>query len=184
MKLERSASVRVRESTLPDAREAGCSDTMNERPAPMSLEDRLLIQDVIAKYSYSYDGGDADGFAQLFVEDAIFEVVVPTQSRPAVRVLSRTAIRKWAVQRHELTAGTQARHYQSGLLFDELTVSTARTRAMLLLVRQGAPDSAPLLQLTGVYHDTWRKTSEGWRLVHRAAHLDRDPGFASAEAGE
>jgi ketosteroid isomerase-like protein len=150
----------------------------------MSLEDRLLIQDVIATYSYSYDGRDADVFAQLFVEDAIFEVVIPTQSRPAVRVLSRAAIRKWAVQRHELTAETQARHYQSGLLFDELTVNTARTRTMLLLVCQGAADSAPLLQLTGVYHDTWRKTSEGWRLVHRAAHLDRDPGFASAEAGE
>jgi len=62
----------------------------------MSLEDRLLIQDVIARYSYSYDGRDADGCAQLFVEDASFEVTVSTQSRPAVRVLSRAAIRKWA----------------------------------------------------------------------------------------
>ncbi len=151
----------------------------------MSLEDRLLIQDVIARHSYSYDGRDADGFAQLFVEDASFEVMVPTQSRrPAVRVLSRAAIRKWAVQRRELTAGIQTRHYQSGLLFDELTVNTARTRTMLLLIVQGAPDSAPLLQLSGVYHDSWRKTSEGWRLVHRAAHLDRDPDFASAETGE
>jgi ketosteroid isomerase-like protein len=150
----------------------------------MSREDRLLIQDVIARYSYSYDGRDADGFAQLFVEDASFEVIVPTQSRPAVRVLSRAVIRKWAVQRRELTAGIQTRHYQSGLLFDELTVNTARTRTMLLLIVQGAFDSAPLLQLTGVYHDSWRKTSEGWRLVHRAAHLDRDPGFASAETGE
>ena len=100
----------------------------------MSLEDRLLIQDVIARYSYSYDGRDADGCAQLFVEDASFEVTVSTQSRPAVRVLSRAAIRKWAVQRRELTAGIQTRHYQSGLLFDELTVNTARTRTMLLLI--------------------------------------------------
>ena len=150
----------------------------------MNADDKLLIQDVIARYSYSYDGGDADAFAQLFVEDAIFEVIVPTQSRPAVRLLSRAAIRKWAAQRHELTAGTRARHYQFGLLFDELTANTARTRTMLLLTRQGVPDSAPVLQLTGVYHDTWRKTGEGWRLAHRAAHLDRDPGFASAEAGE
>ena len=115
----------------------------------MSLEDRLLIQDVIARYSYSYDGRDADGFAQLFVEDASFEVIVPTQSRPAVRVLSRAAIRKWAVQRRELTAGIETRHYQSGLLFDELTMNTARTRTMLLVIIQGAADSAPLLQLTG-----------------------------------
>jgi hypothetical protein len=32
--------------------------------------------------------------------------------------------------------------------------------------------------LTGVYHDTWRKTGEGWRFVHRTARVDRDPGFA------
>jgi hypothetical protein len=81
----------------------------------MSLEDRLLIQDVIARYSYSYDDRAAAGFAQLFVENASFEVIVPTQSRPAVGVLSRAAIRKWAVQRRELTAGLQARHYRSGL---------------------------------------------------------------------
>ena len=147
----------------------------------MGDDDKLLIQEVVARYSYSYDGGDADAFAQLFVEDAIFEVIVPTQSRPVVSVLSRAAIREWAVQRHELTAGTQARHYQSGLLFDELTANTARTRTMLLLTRQGTPDSAPLLQLTGVYHDIWRKTGEGWRLVHRVAHLDRDPGFGSTD---
>src|SRR5439155_8060888 len=49
---------------------------------------------------------------------------------------------------------------------------------MLLLTRQGAPDAAPLLHLTGIYHDRWRKTREGWRLVHRAARVDRDPGYA------
>jgi hypothetical protein len=74
--------------------------------------------------------------------------------------------------------------YQTGLLFDEVTTNTARTRTMLLLTRQGAPDSAPLLQLTGVYYDTWRKTGEGWRLVHRAAHLDRDPGFGGTDVAE
>jgi ketosteroid isomerase-like protein len=147
----------------------------------MGVEDELLIQEVAARYSYSYDSGDADAFAKFFVEDAIFEVIVPTQSRPAVRLLSRAAIREWVAQRYRVTAGTQARHYQSGLLFDELTANIARTRTMLLLTRQGAPDSAPLLQLTGVYHDTWRKTGEGWRLVHRAAHLDRDPGFGSTD---
>src|SRR5256885_15597091 len=73
---------------------------------------------------------------------------------------------------------SQARHYQSGILFDELTAETASARTMLLLTRQGAPDAAPLLHLTGIYHDRWRKTREGWRLVHRAARVDRDPGYA------
>jgi uncharacterized protein (TIGR02246 family) len=144
----------------------------------MRIEDKLAIQEVIAKYSYAYDGKDAEAFAQLFVEDGIFEVIVPGESSPTVRLLSRAAIRAWATQRHKINASSQARHYQSGLLFDELTAETASTRTMLLLTRQGAPDAAPLLHLTGVYHDTWRKTGEGWRLAHRAARVDRDPGFA------
>src|SRR5207245_1810524 len=46
------------------------------------------------------------------------------------------------------------------------------------VVAGGAPDAAPLLHLTGIYHDRWRKTREGWRLVHRAARVDRDPSYA------
>jgi uncharacterized protein (TIGR02246 family) len=144
----------------------------------MSVEDRLAIQEVIARYSYTYDSKDSEAFAQLFVEDGVFEVIVPGESSPTVRLSSRTAIREWAAQRHQLNAGSQARHYQSGVLFDELTGDTATTRTMLLLTRQNAPDAAPILHLTGVYHDKWRKTREGWRFVHRAVRVDRDPGFA------
>lgn len=143
----------------------------------MSVEDRLAIQEVIATYSHTYDSKDAEAFAQLFVEDGIFEVVVPGGSSPRVRLSSRAAIREWAAQRHELNAGTQARHYQSGLLFDELTTETASSRIMLLLTTQGALDAVPRLNLGGVYHDAWRKTGEGWRLAHRVARVDRDPGF-------
>src|SRR5690242_6123597 len=111
----------------------------------MNVEDKLAIQDVIAQYSYAYDAKDAEAFAQLFVEDGIFEVIVPGESSPRVRLLSRAAIRDWAAQRHQFNAGSQARHYQSGLLFDELTAETASSRVMLLLTRQGALDAAPVL---------------------------------------
>jgi uncharacterized protein (TIGR02246 family) len=144
----------------------------------MSAEDKLAIQEMIARYSYAYDSKDVEAFAQLFVEDGVFEVIVPGQSSPTVRLASRTAIREWAAQRHQLNAGSQARHYQSGVLFDEMTGETATAQTMLLLTGQSAPDAAPLLLLTGVYHDKWRKTREGWRLVHRVARVDRDPGFA------
>ena len=60
----------------------------------MSVEDKLAIQEVIARYSYAYDSRDADAFAQLFVEDGIFEVIVPGESRPTVRLSSRAAIRE------------------------------------------------------------------------------------------
>jgi hypothetical protein len=42
----------------------------------MSIEDKLAIHEIIARYSHTYDGQDAEGFAELFVEDGIFEVFV------------------------------------------------------------------------------------------------------------
>jgi hypothetical protein len=83
----------------------------DEWKVTMSTEDKLAIQEIIAKYSYAYDSKDAEAFAQLFVEDAIFEVIVPGESSPTVRLSSRVAIREWAALRYELNAASHARHY-------------------------------------------------------------------------
>ncbi len=50
----------------------------------MSIEDKLAIHEVIARYSYTYDSNDADGFAQLFVEDGVFEIFVAGETSPSV----------------------------------------------------------------------------------------------------
>jgi hypothetical protein len=43
---------------------------------------------MISQYAYAYD--DADGFAEVFAEDGVFEVFVPRQSTPVVRLQSST----------------------------------------------------------------------------------------------
>ena len=149
----------------------------------MSIEDKLAIQEIIAQYSYTYDGTEAEGFAQLFVEDGVFEVFVPGKTTASVRLHSRTEILEWATQRlHERTGRFTSRHYQSGILFDELTSDSALTRTMVLVTHQGVAAAAPRPTISGVYHDQWRKTHTGWRLAHRAAHVDGDPGFFEVTA--
>ena len=143
----------------------------------MSIEEKLAIHEMIARYSYTYDGQDADGFAQLFVEDGVFEIFVPGKTNPSVRLQSRKEIREWATQRLQERVGRfTSRHYQSGILFDELTSDSALTRTMVLVTHQDVTEAAPRPTHSGVYHDQWRKTDEGWRLAHRAAHVDQDPG--------
>ena len=145
----------------------------------MSIEDKLAIQEIVAQYSYTYDSQDAEGFAQLFVEDGVFEVFVPGQATASVRLRSRTEIREWAGRRLQERRGRfTSRHYQSGILFDELTGASALTRTMMLVTHQAVTDAAPRPIVSGVYHDRWRKTPKGWRFAHRAAHVDRDPGFS------
>jgi len=109
----------------------------------MSIEDKLAIQEMMGKYSYAWDGKDAETFSELFLPDGIFEVVVPGESSPTVRLTSQGAIRDWATQRHRDNALVQSRHFQSGVVFDDMTADTARTRTMVLVTRQSAGASAP-----------------------------------------
>jgi ketosteroid isomerase-like protein len=145
----------------------------------MSIEAKLAIHETIAQYAHAYDGKDADGFARVFIENGVFEIYVPGRTRPVVRLRSRKEIREWAAQRlRERSGRFTGRHFQSGIQFDELTDTEARVRVMVLVTRQEATATRPYVNLTGVYHDVWRKTPSGWRLAHRAAYTDRDPGFS------
>ncbi len=145
----------------------------------MSIEAKLAIHETIARYSYTYDDKDADGFARVFVENGVFEIFVPGKTGPAVRLQSRRDIREWAFRAHTRNAAVQGRHYPAGVLFDDLTNEEARVRVMVVVTRQEGTDTRPYVHLTGVYHDVWRKTPDGWRLAHRAAYADRDPGFSA-----
>ena len=132
---------------------------------------------MIARYAHTYDARDADGFAAVFAADAVFEIFLPGQARPSVRLRSRRAIQAWAARRLQERAGRfTSRHYQSGTLFDVLTPASARTRTMLFVTHQAAGARAPSPVHSGVYHDRWRKTRTGWRLARRSAHLDQGPG--------
>ena len=125
------------------------------------------------------DAKDAEGFAALFTEDAVWELFAAGATHPEIRLASRAAIHAWAAQRLQERLGRfTSRHYQSGTLFDELTSESALTRTMVLVTHQGVAEAAPRPTLSGMYHDQWRKTPTGWRLAHRAAYVDRDPGWS------
>ncbi len=138
----------------------------------MNIEDRLAILETIGRYSYAYDGRDADAYAALFTEDAVFEVYAG-RDHPLVHKEGRDTIREWARGLHEeMPADSQGRHHQTGTVFDELRPDFARTRTMLLGTRLEPGAASPRVGGTGVYSDEWRKTPEGWRFAKRTIRMD------------
>ncbi|MFC1950163.1 nuclear transport factor 2 family protein [Chloroflexota bacterium] len=139
----------------------------------MSADDMLAIQQAVARYSYTFDSKDAEGWANIFTEDAIWEFFAAGETKPSERLESRDSIYKWAVQRHkEMPKETHGYHHQSGILFDELTADSARTRSTLILTEQDVKESSSArIILTGVYYDQWRKTPAGWRIAHRTLRV-------------
>jgi uncharacterized protein (TIGR02246 family) len=139
----------------------------------MSVEDKIAIHEVIAQYSYTWDAQDADEFARLFAEDAVWELVSAGETQPQVRLESRAAIRTWTLQNFQgRLAGVTTRHHQTGIVFDALSADAARTRTMVVVTHQGAADAVPRLSHTGVYDDQWRKTQAGWQFAHRTFRPD------------
>ena len=133
----------------------------------MRAEDMLAIQQQIARYSYTFDSGDADGWAKVFTPDGLWEFYATGAKQPDTRLDGYAALRDFCARRFsERRGGTTSYHHQSGIIFDELTADSARVRAMLIITVQ-VPGEQPRLYMTGVYEDQWVKTPEGWRIKYR-----------------
>lgn len=140
----------------------------------MSFEDRIAIQDVISAYSYYWDGQDPESFVnKVFTEDGLWQVQGMSASEPEVNLSSHQAILDFAVARLARRKGKfWSRHFQTNTVFDALSTTSARTRTMVLVSHQGVTDETPVPVLSGVYHDLWVKTPDGWRLKHRLLRHD------------
>ncbi|HUV44579.1 MAG TPA: nuclear transport factor 2 family protein [Dehalococcoidales bacterium] len=133
----------------------------------VSTEDMLAIQQQVARYSYTFDSGDAEGWANVFTEDGLWEFYAAGATTPATKLEGREQLRDFCAQRlSERREGVTSYHHQSGLIFDELTADSASVRTMLVLTIQ-VPTEAPRLYMTGVYQDQWVKTPQGWRIKYR-----------------
>ena len=135
------------------------------------LADRMAIAEQVARYSYAADGKDLKAFTALFTADAVWKIMPPGATEPSVMLKSRDEIRKFSEDLYKRNADIKTGHHQSGLLFTELTATSARTQNMILVTHQGPEDKSPRIAASGVYYDTWRKTEAGWLIETRTLRM-------------
>ena len=138
----------------------------------MNTEDRLDILQKIAEYSYTFDGKDAEGWANLFTGDGVWDMTNADKNTPDTHLAGRDAIYEWARNNHRSRPdGIRSYHHQSGTSFDKLTSCTAQTRTMMIITVHDMSDAnrtkGVQVLLTGIYHDDWVKLSDGWRIKKR-----------------
>lgn len=144
--------------------------------ADPQLQDRVLIGEMLAQYSYRWDGKDSAGFAALFTEDGEMERWVSGARVDGSVVAGRASIFEYARRSHlGRLADRQTRHHFSGLVFKELAENHAVTENMALITHQTV-GNLPAIASSGIYRITWRKTGQGWRMAQRILFTDRfDP---------
>jgi 3-phenylpropionate/cinnamic acid dioxygenase small subunit len=134
--------------------------------------DRQAILDVISRYSYAWDGKDADAFAALFDDDAVMSAYNAGTLGSTVRTSKQ--LHAGARARHDwFTAhGIQTRHYQTNTILERMPDGSVRGTTMFSVLWQYATDPAPKPVHTGVYRDVFVKTRSGWKFASREVRID------------
>ena len=134
------------------------------RPAKSSLTtpDYVEIQQLYARYATTIDAGDAEGWANTFTPDGIFN----NSSRGHDALVQ--FVHDWRDKRN----GAARRHWNSNLVITPSEQGAIGSIYLLLLDIGSRP---PVPVSSWIYEDALVKTPQGWRFKTRVLHGDAAP---------
>ena len=132
------------------------------------VADELEIRNVIARLGVLADLGDMDEYISLFTEDALWEMQAPPGGKPLFPAIKGNAgIRAGAEKRRaDAVSGPGTHNYH--LLANttvNITGDTATATSYMAFVK--GVDKTPNVAMLTIYHDQFRRTSDGWKLAAR-----------------
>ena len=140
--------------------------------------DRQQILDLISRYSYAVDSGDAEALTALFQDNAVESFYLAGKlsrlgSFGSVIRSNKERLVEYRQGHKELTAqGIQSRHYQTNTILERQPDGSVRGNTLFEIVWQYAAEPAPRLLRSGTYRDLFIRTSSGWKFASREIHID------------
>jgi hypothetical protein len=126
----------------------------------LKADDLVEIQQLYAKYNWTIDAGDAEGYASTFTADGVFN-----------NNIGHDAIVKFADGFHA-GLGSHVRHWNTNLMIQP-TPSGATGQVYLVLVDFAT--KPPSIVASASYADDLVKTAQGWRFKKRTSKGDVAP---------
>jgi len=126
----------------------------------LTAQDLVDIQQLYAKYNWTLDAGDAEGYASTFTPDGVFNNNV-----------GHDAIVKFAETFHG-GMGARVRHWNTNLMIVP-TPEGAHGQVYLVLVDFSTKPAT--IATSASYSDDLVKTAHGWRFKKRATKGDVAP---------
>ncbi|MDP6344615.1 MAG: nuclear transport factor 2 family protein [Alphaproteobacteria bacterium] len=136
--------------------------------------DRVMIQDLLARYAWEVDHGRPEAFAALFTADGVFEI-------PAVKV--------WVRGREQLTAFAadlqatlpNVHHVMTNFVIDvDGDHATGRCELNEFMARE----EAVYPNLQGWYEDEFVYRDEGWWIAHRKVFTAEPRSTVTGKVGD
>ena len=126
----------------------------------LSADDLVEIQQLYAKYNWTIDAGDAEGYASTFTPDGVFNNNV-----------GHDAIVKFAITFHN-GLGSHVRHWNTNLMIQP-TPTGASGQVYLVLVDFATKPAS--IVASASYSDELVRTAQGWRFTKRTTKGDVAP---------
>jgi len=128
----------------------------------LTIEDRLDIQELYARYNHAIDSGKGEAWAATFTSAGTFTSGGKTQSGAAELTAFGSAMAK----------NMKARHWVNNLVIDA-DGDGARGSCYLMLLRLTPGEQPPATSLvTAIYNDTLAKENGAWRFSSRSVAVD------------
>ena len=129
----------------------------------LTTDDLVEIQQLYAKYNWTLDAGDAEGYASTFTPDGVFNNNV-----------GHDAIVKFAEGFHS-GVGAHLRHWNTNLMI--LPTAEGASGQVYLVLVDFATKPASIFT-SASYADELVRTAQGWRFKKRATKSDVAPAAA------
>ena len=132
-----------------------------------TIEDKLAIEELIARYNHSIDGGDYGTWLDCWSEDAVMDGV--GQYRTGIAAIREFANSYEANHRSRING---LRHFTVNII-SEINGDEATSRSYLQLTRTETKGAQIIF--TGRYEDTLIKREGKWRFQSRKFIQDMPP---------
>jgi 3-phenylpropionate/cinnamic acid dioxygenase small subunit len=133
-----------------------------------ALGDELEIRNLIAHMAHLADDGTLDDYVGCMTEDAVWEMRPASGSAAPPARRGHADIRAGSQERRNSGMqgpGTHSRHMVTTTVVSVAGDSAAATSCVLfVLIVEGKQQ----IGFSGIYHDEFRRTPQGWRLSRRA----------------
>jgi hypothetical protein len=141
----------------------------------LSVVDQLQIHELIAKYSFAWDGADIEGFASLFTDQAVCRFFLNGAETPDTEISGRQALRQAVINRAGFfkEIGLVTKHFMPNSVITPVSsdVVQVRTQAMISWQMKGV-DLEPRPVQAGYYQSEVVRTSDGWKFAARDVLLN------------
>ena len=135
----------------------------------LSIEDRLAIQSLYARYCACFDLGDVDGWVNCFTEDGVFKGATDNHGRAQLKAFIEGRIKARAENPNR-----NVQHWNANLIV-EGGDGRAKGMCYIMLVGESVATGQTVFTVRGTYTDDLVKTDGTWRFSRRQMFKDLPP---------